>query len=79
MVLGLDCLGFIERKASKSSNLQEAGDAMKQKDAAEEASSKACEKKGEKAAEEEKSKMGKDSGAPHVVPHFPHRCTPGLL
>uniref|UniRef100_A0A0A8YU70 Uncharacterized protein n=1 Tax=Arundo donax TaxID=35708 RepID=A0A0A8YU70_ARUDO len=78
MALGLDCFGFTERKVSKSSNLQEAGDAMKQKEAAEEESSKAGEKKGEKSAEE-KSKERKDRGAPLVVPHFPHRSTPGLL
>ncbi|OEL27817.1 hypothetical protein BAE44_0011170 [Dichanthelium oligosanthes] len=73
MVLGLDCFGFMARKASK-----EAGDAMKQKDAAEEASPKAGEKKGEKTVEK-KSKKGKDTGAPLVVPHFPQRSTPGLL
>ena len=76
MVLGLDCFGFMTRKASKSSTQKEDGDSMKQKenDVAEEASPKAGEKMGDKA--EEKSK---DTGAPLVVPHFPQRSTPGLL
>jgi len=57
MVLGLDCFGFMERKASKSSTQKEDGDSMKQKenDVAEEASPKAGEKMGDK-AEEKKSK-----------------------
>ncbi|PUZ63231.1 hypothetical protein GQ55_3G051700 [Panicum hallii var. hallii] len=77
MVLGLDCFGFIARKASNSSTQKEDGDTMKQKenDVAKEASSpKAGEKKGGKAVEK-----SKDTGAPLVVPHFPQRSTPGLL
>ncbi|CAL4903854.1 unnamed protein product [Urochloa decumbens] len=78
MVLGLDCFGFMARKASQSSTQQEAGDAGKQKDVVEEASPKAGEKKGDKAVDK-KIKQGKDTGAPLVVPHFPQRSTPGLL
>lgn len=77
MVLGLDCFGYMARKASKLSTEQEAGTKVKQKDVAEEASLKAAEKKGEKTVE--KSRKGKDTGAPLVVPHFPQRSTPGLL
>jgi type IV secretory pathway VirJ component len=73
MVLGLDCFGYMARKASKLSTEQEVGTKVKQKDVAEEASLKAAEKKAEK------SKKGKDTGAPLVVPHFPQRSTPGLL
>ncbi|KAF8658078.1 hypothetical protein HU200_059543 [Digitaria exilis] len=76
MVLGLDCFGLMARKVSKSSGQKEAGDAMKQKDAAEEASPKAEEKKGDKAVEQ---KSKEDTRAPLVVPHFPQRSTPGLL
>ena len=76
MVLGLDCFGFMARKASKSSTQKEDGDTMKQKnDVAEEASLKAGEKKGDRTVE----KKSKDTGAPLVVPHFPQRSTPGLL
>ena len=77
MVLGLDCFGFMARKASKSSTQKEDGDSMKQKenDVAEEASPKAGEKKGDRTVE----KKSKDTGAPLVVPHFPQRSIPGLL
>ncbi|CAL5097951.1 unnamed protein product [Urochloa decumbens] len=75
MVLGLDCFGFMARKASKTSKQQ---DASKQKGMAEEASPKAGEKRGGKAVDK-KSQKGKDTGAPLVVPHFPQRSTPGLL
>jgi len=76
MVLGLDCFGFMARKASKSSTQKEDGDTMKQKnDVAEEASPKAGEKKGDRTVE----KKSKDTGAPLVVPHFPQRSIPGLL
>jgi hypothetical protein len=72
MVLGLDCFGFMARKAPESSKQPEAGDARKKKDATEEASSReASESKVEKAVE--KNKKGRGKGPPIVVPHFPHR------
>ncbi|CAD6268132.1 unnamed protein product [Miscanthus lutarioriparius] len=77
MVLGLDCFGFMARKAPESSKQQEAGDAKKKKDAAEEASREASENKGEKAVE--KNKKGRGTGSPVVVPHFPSRSTPALI
>jgi len=82
MVLGLDCFGFMARKAPESSKQPEAEDARKKKDAAEEAASReasreASENKGEKA--EEKNKKGIGTGAPLVVPHFPSCSTPALI
>ncbi|KAF8726373.1 hypothetical protein HU200_019835 [Digitaria exilis] len=77
MVLGLDCFGLMAKKVSKSSRQKEAGDTMKEKDAAEEASPKADEKNGDKAVERKSKK--EDTRAPLVVPHFPQRSTPGLL
>ena len=78
MVLGLDCFGFMARKASESSKKQEAGDARKKKDASEEAASReASENKDAKAVE--KNKEGRGTGAPLVVPHFPSRSTPALI
>ena len=58
MVLGLDCFGFMARKAPESSKQQEAGDAKKKKDAAEEASREASENKGEKAVKKTKKGRG---------------------
>ena len=78
MVLGLDCFGFMARKAPESSKQQEAEDARKKKDATEEAASReASENKGEKAVE--KNKKGRGTGSPVVVPHFPSRSTPALI
>ncbi|EES16805.1 hypothetical protein SORBI_3008G066800 [Sorghum bicolor] len=78
MVLGLDCFGFMARKATESSKQPEAEDARKKKDAAEEAASReASENMGEKAVE--KNKKGIGTGAPLVVPHFPSRSTPALI
>jgi hypothetical protein len=77
MVFGLDCFGFMARKASESKQ-PEAVDARKKKDATdEEASREASENKGEKAVE--KNKKGRGTGPPLVVPHFPCRSTPSLI
>ncbi|KAL6905499.1 hypothetical protein ACP4OV_003100 [Aristida adscensionis] len=73
------CFGVSERKLLESSKRQEAGVVKKPKEVAEEASSKAGEKKEEKVREEGTGYRGKSSGAPLVVPHFPQRSAPGLL
>ena len=59
MVLGLDCFGFMARKAPESSEQQEAEDARKKKDATEAAAFReASENKGEKAVKKTKKGRG---------------------
>lgn len=77
MVLGLDCFGFMARKAPESSKQQEAGDAQKKEGTEEAAPPEASENKGEKAVE--KNKKGRGTGPPLVVPHFPRRSTLALI
>ncbi|CAD6341933.1 unnamed protein product [Miscanthus lutarioriparius] len=71
MVLGLDCFGFMARKAPESSKQQEAEDARKKKDATEEAASQeASENKGEKAVEMN-NVSPQDQGPPCESLHSP--------